>query len=286
MKNRPVPAPAIVVGIDGSRAALDAALWAVDEAVSRDIPLRLLYAIEPRERPDSDQAARDLATAEMAVRAAFMAVESLEQPVKIEVEIVQDRAVHALMTASRSATMLCVGGLGIGRSTGRHYGSVAAAVSRSGNCPVAIIHHHDSAPVGDGGWVVAEVDDSPDSPAVLDHSVREARLRNCALRILTGQHPRTTDGYEAQHPRVAHRMARANLDRQLAWWRRRYPDLDIAVVEATDNSTNYVAQQARWIRLCVVGRRCGSAAAEDAEVHAALRDTTSSLLICKRHSPL
>ena len=28
----------IVVGIDGSRAAVDAALWAVDEAVSRDIP--------------------------------------------------------------------------------------------------------------------------------------------------------------------------------------------------------------------------------------------------------
>lgn len=31
---------AIVVGIDGSRAAIQAALWAVDEAVSRDIPLR------------------------------------------------------------------------------------------------------------------------------------------------------------------------------------------------------------------------------------------------------
>ena len=39
--------PSIVVGIDGSKAAVHAALWAVDEAVSRDIPLRLLYAIEP-----------------------------------------------------------------------------------------------------------------------------------------------------------------------------------------------------------------------------------------------
>ena len=37
----------VVVGIDGSRAAVGAALWAVDEAVSRDIPLRLVYAIEP-----------------------------------------------------------------------------------------------------------------------------------------------------------------------------------------------------------------------------------------------
>jgi Universal stress protein family len=33
----------VVVGIDGSRAAVDAASWAADEAVSRDIPLRLVY---------------------------------------------------------------------------------------------------------------------------------------------------------------------------------------------------------------------------------------------------
>lgn len=39
--------PSIVVGIDGSKPAVQAALWAVDEAASRDIPLRLLYAIEP-----------------------------------------------------------------------------------------------------------------------------------------------------------------------------------------------------------------------------------------------
>ena len=44
--------PSVVVGIDGSRSAVDAALWAVDEAVSRDIPLRLVYAIDPERPPD------------------------------------------------------------------------------------------------------------------------------------------------------------------------------------------------------------------------------------------
>ena len=43
--------PAVVVGIDGSRPGIDAALWAVDEAVSRDIPLRLVYAIDPEIPP-------------------------------------------------------------------------------------------------------------------------------------------------------------------------------------------------------------------------------------------
>jgi nucleotide-binding universal stress UspA family protein len=83
--------PSVVVGIDGSRAALDAALWAVDEAVSRDIPLRLVYAIDSTDNSDTDTegAARKLATAELAVRYAYTAVESTDKPVKIEVEILQ-----------------------------------------------------------------------------------------------------------------------------------------------------------------------------------------------------
>jgi nucleotide-binding universal stress UspA family protein len=35
--------PAVVVGIDGSQAGIQAAEWAVDEAVSREVPLRLIY---------------------------------------------------------------------------------------------------------------------------------------------------------------------------------------------------------------------------------------------------
>ena len=37
--------PSVVVGIDGSRAAVGAALQVADEAVSRDVPLCLLYAV-------------------------------------------------------------------------------------------------------------------------------------------------------------------------------------------------------------------------------------------------
>lgn len=34
--------PTVVVGVDGSRAGVRAAVWAIDEATSRDIPLHLL----------------------------------------------------------------------------------------------------------------------------------------------------------------------------------------------------------------------------------------------------
>ena len=103
--------PSVIVGIDGSSAAVGAALWGIDEAVSRDIPLRLIYAIDPREaiHRDADSFAHRLATAEIAVRCAFMAVEASPEPVKIDIEIVHADPVATLVRASRSAAMLCVG---------------------------------------------------------------------------------------------------------------------------------------------------------------------------------
>jgi nucleotide-binding universal stress UspA family protein len=94
------PFPSVVIGIDGSRPAIRAALWEVDEAVSRDIPLRLVYVIDPADTAGTDPqaTARDLATAELAVRYAFTAFESLEQPAKIEAEILQGSPQRVLLT--------------------------------------------------------------------------------------------------------------------------------------------------------------------------------------------
>src|ERR1700681_1914663 len=133
--------PSVVVGIDGSRAALDAALWAVDEAVNRDIPLRLVYAIAPCDDSSTgpEDAARRLATAELAVRYAFTAVESTEKPVKIEVEILQGGPTRALMDASRGAAMLCVGSIGLNHFTEGRVGSTAADVVARAHCPGAMI---------------------------------------------------------------------------------------------------------------------------------------------------
>jgi nucleotide-binding universal stress UspA family protein len=38
--NRSFPPTSIVVGVDDSKASVRAAIWAIDEAISRDIPLR------------------------------------------------------------------------------------------------------------------------------------------------------------------------------------------------------------------------------------------------------
>ena len=149
MSEVPAP-PAVVVGVDGSRAAIRAALWAVDEAVSRDIPLRLVSAVDQGEDDDvhPDGAARRLAMAEIAVRSAIMAVESTDKPVKIEVEITQGLPTSTLVQASRSAVMVCVGAVGLNHFQPGRVGSTAAALAASTHCPVAIIRGQDRAAGG------------------------------------------------------------------------------------------------------------------------------------------
>ena len=55
----------------------------------------------------------------------------------------------------------------------------------------------------------------------------------------------------APHPRAIARWA--HLDRSLACWRRRYPDLDLRVVAVGGSAVNYLAKHAADMQLVVVG---------------------------------
>ncbi len=280
--------PSVVVGIDGSRAAVSAALWAVDEAVSRDIPLRLVYAIDPGDETHEhyQDAARDLATAETAIRYAMMAVESTEKPVKIEVEILQGQPTNALLHASRSAAMISVGSMGFKHATQGRIGSTAAALAATAHCPVAIIRGHDPGR-RNPGWVIVELDDSAmddsASTGALQHGLDEARLRGAPLRVLITWQSRFTDVHDARGVAEGNRMAKAQLECRLAQWRRRYPDLDIQTVAAHCNTLRYLAKNAGAIQLVVGGRQRSGGLTDfvEASGHAALHDTDCSVLICE-----
>ena len=51
MRDSNTPQPSVVVRIDGSQTAIQAAEWAVDEAVSREVPLRLVEVIPEQVEP-------------------------------------------------------------------------------------------------------------------------------------------------------------------------------------------------------------------------------------------
>jgi len=281
--------PYVVVGIDGSRSALEAALWAADEAVSRDIPLRLVYAIDPdiAVGADTQDAARDLATAEIAVRHAFMAVESTDKPVKIEVEILQDRPTRALLDTSRWAAMLCVGSVGLKHSGHGQVGSTAAALAASAHCPVTIVRSHDPHP-GTRGWVVAELDESAAGDGVLQCAMEEARLRKAPLRVLTTWQSRFTDIHDNHAVADGNRLARAQLDRRLAQWKKRYPDLDVQAIAVHGNTLSYLTKNASSIELLVVSQERAHGIRElvGPPGYAALNNAHCSVLICEPRTVL
>jgi nucleotide-binding universal stress UspA family protein len=249
------PTPSVVVGIDGSRAAVRAALWAVDEAVSRDIPLRLVCAIDPCETADTDpqDEARKLAAAEIAVRYAFMAVESTEKPVKIEVEIVQGRPTRALTDASRSAAMICVGSVGLDHFARGRVGSTAAALAASAHCPVAIIRGTDGASSAETGAILVYVGTSPDDDAVLQTAVEVAQLRGKPLHAVTAWQSRFSDIHDSRAVAEGNRRVHAQLDRRLECCLQRYPDLEVTSVAAHGSLLNYLAKSADSIQMVVMG---------------------------------
>ena len=287
MQYHPAAPPSVVVGIDGSRNALDAALWAVDEAVSRDIPLRLVSAIDPDRSPGADphDAARELAKAEIAIRYAYVAVESTDQPVKIEVEILQERPIRALLEASRSAEMVCVGSMGLKHSAQGQVGSTAAALANCAHCPVTIVGRHDPR-AAQRRCVVAEVDGSPASDGVLTHAMTEARLRGVPLRVLTTWQSRFTESHDGDAVADGNRLAGAQLDRRLAQWRKRHPELDVDAVTFHGSTLTYLTDNAGSVQLLVIGRERPHGVAELVRPpgYAALRNADCSVLICEpRH---
>jgi len=133
----------VVVGIDGSKAALDAALWAVDEAVGRDVPLRLVHVTGVR-RPPSGSAealAPEIQYGETSLRAASSQVADSDETVKVEAELLWGPVGDVLITESMSASMLCVGSIGIGWAAKWVLGSTAARVAEQAHCPVVVGPH-------------------------------------------------------------------------------------------------------------------------------------------------
>lgn len=236
--------PAVVVGVDGSAAATRAALWGAAEARQRDAVLHLVYALDPADAgPGADDSSRR-ADAESALRQAHSAVREAVGDIPVKVEVSRGSPVEVLRRASNNAALLCTGIRGLRHFSDGHTGSTAAAVARSAHCPVAVIHDRDHRLTDESGGVVAEVDGSPDSEKVIALAVEEALLRRAPLRVLTSCHSRTCSEEEAT-------MAAARLERQLAPWRRRHPELDITALVAHEPYVDYLTKHANTTQLAI-----------------------------------
>lgn len=157
----------VVVGIDGSDSAVNAARWAGAVAEKLGAPLHVLHALPTIGRNLTQTAGAMVAAmmsyqqdcAEIFLKAAVEAVSAERPGLQITTASVNEPADEALIAASAQARVVVLGGKAVTPAAALLIGSTALAVTTRAACPVVAFRGDRVAP-GDGPIVVG-VDDSP-----------------------------------------------------------------------------------------------------------------------------
>ena len=234
----------VIVGVDGSDAAINAAKWAVDEAISRDVPLRVVHVTHIEEQSDAPDGTFRLEVqyAESSLRAATAALKATGKPVKIETDILWGSPDTALINESRNASMLCVGSVGIGPIASELFGSTAVSLAEKAFCPVAIIRSPHNPPASGSRWIVVVVEDHADNESVIEQAMEEARLRSAPVLAV---------GVWQEH---FGELPEGELDRRVEKWAKHYPDVHIYPVATRTRVARFLADNKdESVQLAVVG---------------------------------
>jgi nucleotide-binding universal stress UspA family protein len=230
----------IVVGIDGSQAAIRAALWGADEAISRSLPLRLVSVLKSTHL-SSDDYDRDLHHAEISLREAQSAVEADGRPVKIETETPRGPAGSVLLEASRDAEMICVGSVGIGRYARSILGSTATELAEKAHCPVAVLRTDSDLPPPDFNWIVVRMTDAPDNDAIVEYAAWEAKLRKAPMLVLGGRPEDLTEHADGE------------FERRVQDWPQRHPEVRVYPITTKDAIASFLRANDERVQLAVIG---------------------------------
>ncbi|BBZ73978.1 universal stress protein [Mycobacterium paraseoulense] len=200
-------AKSVVVGINGSQAAVNAAKWAVDEAVSRQLPLRLVYVIAGREAPGGSAPTSEwaLERAETALSQAEWALQTTAKPVDVETAILSGDPAQVLVGQSEDAALVCVGTARRGWASDGLLGPTAAGLVAHAHCPVAVIRTNPDGSPTQLGVIAVVLNDDADNDEVVHQAMEEGRRRHATVR---------------------------QIDRRLNSWVRRYPDVHVQTVAA------------------------------------------------------
>ncbi|KZS57862.1 universal stress protein [Mycobacterium ostraviense] len=230
----------VVVGVDGSPAAITAALWGIDEAVSRAVPLRLISVIKTT-HPSPEDYERDLRHAETSLRAAQAAVAATGKPVKVETDTPRGPAGAVLVEASHDAELVCVGSTGMRRYARSILGSTATELAEKAHCPVAVIRSDADQPPSDINWIVVRMTDAPDNDVVVEHAAREAMLRQAPILALGGRPEELTETPDG------------DFERRVQAWRQRHPDVRVYPITTKTGIARFVAEHHERVLLAVIG---------------------------------
>lgn len=241
------PPKSVVVGVDGSQAAIRAARWAVDEVAGTDIPLRLLHIAKANPSAGPSEARAAVTMADEVVHDAYHAVDEMGKPLKVETEVLHGDPVPELIAASRSTTLLCVGDTGAAQHPDAWLGSTAKELAQSGHCSVVVVRGDRCKTRATGGWIVALVDESPDGIDVLDMAMHEARHRGAPLRVLIAAQSRSGDLDEDK------KRGPVTGDSHINRCMDNHPEVEMETVRLEGPFLDHLAEHAASIQLVMIG---------------------------------
>jgi nucleotide-binding universal stress UspA family protein len=232
----------ILVGVDGSAAALDAVRWAAHDAALRNVPLTLVHVVNapvpgwPQvPAPAGFRQSQEERAREFIESAIKVAEESTGErgPVQIDSKVFHSATVPTLVDLSKEVEMVVVGYRGHGGVLVRTFlGSVSSGLVYHAHCPVAVIH--------DGEPLVANVarapvlvgiDGSPASEAATAIAFDEASRRGVGVMALHAWTDMRVSDFKELFPNVNWDAELSHeeetLAERLAGWQERYPDVGI-----------------------------------------------------------
>ncbi|WIM92964.1 universal stress protein [Actinoplanes oblitus] len=247
----------IIVGYDGSPAAVHALTWALDEADRTRTPVELLHADErPVWTPVGDSLAgpahpRDHLVEVVGdmIEQALIEAKLTHPTVDLTVKHVRSLPAQALIDRSRRARLVVVGGRGHS-AVADLLGSVSSAVSAHAHCPVVVVR---GAPAPYAP-VVAGVDDAMIASPVLSLAAAQATAHRVSLRVVRAWAPPT--GIWPDGPgRLVPGSAREPFDSLVTDLRDEYPNLRIEAEAVAEHPAAALTRESGAARLVVVGSR-------------------------------
>lgn len=254
----------VTVGINGSRAALRAAAWGAREAQLRNLPLRLVTAVDPPPLDAaSDHGAEDDDTGDEHGRSALAEARELVSRtapgVESETLLRRGPVSRVLVEESAESFLLVVGARGLSGVSPTNSGATADIAAVHAQCPVAAVRE-DAGELPGSGPVLVGVDGSPVGERALAFAFDEAALRNAPLQALHAWSDAPAE------PWVQNRSAglswdriedreRALLAERLAGRQEQHPDVEVDRVVVQDRPVRHLVEHAQRAQLVVVGSR-------------------------------
>jgi nucleotide-binding universal stress UspA family protein len=244
-------APAVVVGYDGSAMARGALLFAADEAVRRDRPLRVLCA---HEGEPGLLGLTDAETEKLLQQAAEL-VSPLIPVNRVVLKDPRGAANYELIEESVGAELVVVGRGELG-ALGAVLGSVALDVITAADCPVVVVGDTEAPHVPHTGPVVVGVDLATGATEPLVEGFLEAGLRSRELVVLYAWQDTIGDAFPlGLRPEHAPAEVEARLHELVGPFREKHPEVSVTEICRVGSAAHLLLEVGSAASMIVIGAR-------------------------------